>query len=268
LLSVICGWILYARIRIAKADRLLSVRLGNPKIGRMLLIGMLATGAVVQAQEAPVGLIQEANRAHVRETTPVSGGASFYAGEELSTEEGGMLALSVGSTGFRLLDSSRAAFYRGAAGPVAELRRGTLIFRKEAGGENFEIVASDVRIVSNGEEAATGQVAIVSECDIRVTSVAGRVDVTSGKQTHAVNEKDAYRVVPEVSVLDRRASISPDDPGYHESHTHKSCAAVATKSGALPRPTGWSPFFKIATGTALLVVGISVWQAFESPSHP
>jgi hypothetical protein len=81
---------------------------------------------------------------------------------------------------FSLAANSRAHFYSGEKGSVAELANGTLTFRRDAGTEGIEVVASDVRIVR------TGLVTVFSPCKINVTSVAGRDcgDLRSG---------DAYR---------------------------------------------------------------------------
>src|SRR4029077_2295086 len=120
----------------------------------------LAVSVSLQAQDAPLGVVQQASAAHVRQA-PVSEGATLYPGEELSTDVGGVLAVSIGGAGFRLLESGRVFFYAGSGGPVGEWRSGTFPFRKEAGNNNVTIVASDVKIASKGEEPATGQVMIV-----------------------------------------------------------------------------------------------------------
>jgi hypothetical protein len=51
-------------------------------------------------------------------------------------------------------------------GAACRLTQGTLVFRKDAGGQNLTIVASDVRIVSKGDAPVTGQIIIVSRCEI------------------------------------------------------------------------------------------------------
>jgi hypothetical protein len=237
----------------------------------VLCAAALSVSASLQAQDAPLGVVQQASSAHVRQAA-VSEGATVYPGEELSTDVGGLLAVSIGGAGFRLFESSRAFFYAGSAGPVGELRSGTLTFRKEAGNNNITIVASDVRIVSKGEGAATGQVMIVSPCEIRVTTVVGQVEVTSGTETRVMNERETYSVTPEVSVIDIRSSISPEDPGYHQSHTHKSCAADRStkKWGGPPVGSGSSHFVKWAVIGGAVVAGVLLWPKGHdvSPSTP
>jgi len=234
----------------------------------MLVVFAFAASTPTRAQEIPVGVVQQATRAALKQV-PVSEGATVFSGEELSTDTGGVLAVSVGTTGFRLLESSRVFFYRGASGPLAELTQGTLVFRKEAGGQSLTIVASDVRIVSKGDAPATGQVILVSPCEIRVTTVSGQLDVTSGTETKAISDKETYSVKPHDAVTPMRAGVSPDDPGYHQAHTHKACEERHDKNwGGLPKSPSTSSFLKLAGAGAIIATIILIHQADESPSHP
>ncbi len=244
----------------------MGITLGN-RIGRILLFASLGSSTLSPAQEAALGVVQQANRAHLKQSA-VTEGATVYAGEELSTESGGSLDLRIATSRFGLLENSRASFYREAKGSVVELSGGTLTFRREAGGAGIEVVASDVRIVPQGEAEVTGQVTMVSPCKITVTSVVGQLEVTSGKETRTVNEKESYSVIPEVSVLDVRAYISPDDPGYHQSHSHKACAPRYSKRGSPPVGAGSSHFLQIALASVGVVTVIGIWRAAESPCKP
>jgi hypothetical protein len=241
------------------------------KIGRALVVAALAVSAASRAQDPALGVVQQAIRAQLKQN-PVSDGASIYAGEELSTDTGGLLALSVSTAGFQLHESSRAFFYRSpkSPGPVAELRNGGITYRKEAGTDNITIVASDVRVVSKGDGVATGQVVIVSPCEVRVTTVTGQVDVTSGKETRTVEENKSYSVIPETSVFDVRKNLSPDDDDYHKFHSHKTCAALPPKSlNGIPNGDISPTHFLLKVGVPVgVVTGIIVWKAMESPSHP
>jgi hypothetical protein len=250
------------------------MNLAEKSMGRAFVLVALATvSGVAWAQEPPLGVVQQASHAHVKQGE-VTEGATVYAGEELGTDVGGVLALSVGGAGFTLLESSRAFFYSSAAGPIAELRNGAATFRKEAGGATIAIVASDVRITSKGDGPVTGQVMIVSPCEVRVTTVVGQVEVTSGSETHLIGERETYSVTPEVSVSDPRGNLSPDDPGYHESHAHKSCTAErGARRGAPPVGAGSSHFLKIAAiagaaAAAAAVLLLSPKSSSESPSRP
>src|SRR6476659_7747369 len=161
------------------------------RIGRVLVFAALAVSANTRAQEAPMGVVQQAIHARVKQGD-VSEGATVYPGEELSTDVGGVLALSASGVGLRLLESSSAFLYHSGTGPLTDLRNGTMTFRKEAGSSNITIVASDVRIVSKGDGAATGHVLILSPCEVRVTTVVGQVEVTAGNEKQTMGERETY----------------------------------------------------------------------------
>ncbi len=234
----------------------MSRTLGN-RIGCIVLFASLACPPL-PAQDAPLGVVLQANLAHVKESA-VSEGSTVYAGEELSTEVGGSLDLRIANSRFSLAASSRVHFYPGTSGGVAELSDGTLTFRREAGADGVEVVASDVKIVPKGDGPVTGQVTIFSPCKITVTSLLGELEVTAGKETRTVAEKESYEVFPEMSVVGVRTYISPDDPAYHESHSHQAC--VAPKS-----PNNSGRFTKIAAAAALGVGAIII--ASKLGSHP
>jgi hypothetical protein len=213
-----------------------------------------------------LGVVLQANLAHVRGSA-LTEGATLYPGEDLSTEIGGSLDLRILNSRFSLAANSRAHFYSGEKGAVAELVDGTLAFRREPGA-SVEITASDVRIVTKGQGLVAGQVTIESPCLITVTSVAGELEVTSGSETRVVAEKESYSVTPEVAVAAVRTALSPDDPGYHASHTHMSCAFNHDPKQA-------SRFRKIGPalvlgGVAALLAGkfLSSSPSVESPTQP
>jgi hypothetical protein len=218
-------------------------------------------------QRAPLGVVQQANRARLGPST-VTEGATLYAGEMLSTDTEGLLELQIGSLRFGLPESSEAAFYPRTNGSVSELARGTLTFKRDTGGADLEIVASDVRIVPEGDGAVMGQVTIVSPCKVRITSLLGQLDVVSGKEKRTIKEKETYSVMPEVSVLDVQARISPDDVDYHRSHSHKACAAGYFPRLGSPGGAGSSRFLLLAGTVAGVATGVGIYLATESPDKP
>jgi hypothetical protein len=212
-------------------------------------------------------VIQHADRAHLGPGV-VNEGATVYGGERLSTDSGGGLDLRVGTSRYALLENSQASFFPGAKGSIAELISGTLTFKRDADGGNIEIVASDVRIVPDGDGAVMGQVTIVSPCKIKITSVLGQLDVVSGKEKKVIKEKEEYSVMPEATVLDIKERVSPDDDDYHKSHSHKSCAAGYIPRGGSPLGAGTSRFLLLAAGVAGGVTAIGIHVALESPDRP
>jgi hypothetical protein len=212
------------------------------------------------AADAPLGVVLQANLAHVKESA-ITEGATVYPGDELSTDVGGSLDLRIVNSRFSLAANSRAHFYSGEKGSVAELTSGTLTFRRDAGIGGVEVVASDIRIVPKGEGAVIGLVTVFSPCRIDVTSVAGEIGVTSGTETRIVAEKETYSVIPEVSVLAVRNYISPNDPTYHQSHAHQAC-----NLGKDPNNSG--RFRKIGLLAGLGAAAVLAGSKFLTTSHP
>src|SRR6202000_1660263 len=103
-------------------------------------------------------------------------------------------------------------------------------FRRD-NADAIEVVASDVRISPQGDSPSTGQVTIFSPCKISVTAITGDLKVIAGAETHNVVEKESYEVLPQQSVISVANFISPDDPAYHQSHTHKTCTTPRQSNG-------------------------------------
>src|SRR4029077_2024715 len=125
-----------------------------------------------------------------------------------------------------------------------------------------------------GDGPATGQVMMAAPCEIRVTSVVGQLDVSSGTEMRTLGERETYSVTPENAVIAARSVVSPDDPGYHQSHEHKACQQQQDHKpwGGTPVGSGWSHFLKWAAIGAAAVAGILLWPKGhgndESPSSP
>jgi hypothetical protein len=239
------------------------------RIGRALLCAsLLCPPPSPAATDAPLGVVLQANLAYFKQSA-ITEGATVYAGEELSTDVGGSVDLRIADSRFSLAANSRAHFYQGTQRAVAELTDGTLTFRRGEGADGIEVVASDVRIVPQGEGAVTGQVTIFSPCKITITSLTGAIEVTTGKETRTVLEKEAYSVTPEISVLAAKTFISPDDADYHQSHVHKACALAED-------PNRSGRFRKIALAAGLgggaILAGIKFLTSSkpgeESPTKP
>jgi hypothetical protein len=205
----------------------------NPgtRLGCFLVIASLAFAPTSPAQDTPLGVVLQANLARIHQSA-LTEGASVFAGEAISTDVSGSADIRVANSRYSFAASSVGRLYpgHGAKGSVAELTNGTLTFRRD-NGDSIEVVASDVRIVPQGAEPATGQVTIFSPCKISVTAITGDLQVTAGTETHTISEKESYEVLPQQSVVAAANSISPDDPVYHQSHTHKACVVPKQSNG-------------------------------------
>jgi hypothetical protein len=201
------------------------------RLGCLLATASLAFVPSSSAQDTPLGVVLQANLAHIRQSS-LSEGASIFSGEEITTDVSGSADIRVANSRYSLASSSHGQFFpaHGAKGAVAELTSGTLTFRRDSG-DAMEVVASDVRIVPQGDGPVTGQVTIFSPCKINVTAISGDLQVTAGSETHVVSEKDSYEVLPQQSVVSAASIMSPDDPAYHQSHTHKACVVPKQSNG-------------------------------------
>jgi hypothetical protein len=208
----------------------LSSTLGT-RLGCFLATASLAFAPLSPAQDTPLGVVLQANLAHVRQSA-LTEGASIFAGEEISTDVSGSADIRIANSRYGLAANSQGRFYPAHAtkGSAAELTNGTLTFRRD-NADTIEVVASDVRILPQGDAPATGQVTIFSPCKISVTALTGELLVTAGAETHIVAEKESYEVLPQQSVIAAASFISPDDPAYHQSHTHKTCTTPRQSKG-------------------------------------
>ena len=201
------------------------------RLGCILAVASLTFAPLSPAQDTPLGVVLQANLAHVRQSA-LTEGASIFAGEEISTDVSGSADVRIANSRYGLAANSQGRFYpaHSAKGSVAELSIGTLTFRRD-NAESVEVVASDVRIAPQGDAPATGQVTIFSPCKISVTAITGDLTVIAGAETHNVAEKESYEVLPQQSVISVANFLSPDDPLYHQSHTHKACTTPRQSNG-------------------------------------
>lgn len=201
------------------------------RLGCILATASLTFAPLSLAQDTPLGVVLQANLAHVRQSA-LTEGASIFAGEEIATDVSGSADIRIANSRYSLAANSHGRFYpaRASKGSISELTNGTLTFRRD-NGDNIEVFASDVRIVPQGDAPATGQVTVFSPCKISVTAITGDLQVTAGTETHVVAEKESYEVLPQQSVVSVQSFVSPDDPAYHQSHTHKACVVPRQSSG-------------------------------------
>jgi hypothetical protein len=228
----------------------LSSTLGT-KLGCILAVASLTYALPSPAQDTPLGVVLQANLAHVRQSA-LTEGANVFAGEEISTDVSGSTDIRIANSRYSLAANSHGRFYpaHSAKGSVAELTNGTLTFRRD-NGDAIEIVASDVRITPQGDAPATGQVTIFSPCKISVTAITGELRVVAGAESHLVAERESYEVLPQQSVIAAAGSLSPDDPAYHASHTHKGCTTPRQSNSS-------SQFTKIGIIAGAAGAGIAV----------
>jgi len=213
------------------------------KLMRCCLIGLLIStlvGAPVQAAGSqPLGVVLQADRAHLG-VGEAQSGASVFAGDILSTEQTGTLRARLGAAQVALLPNTTAAMGLASAGASAVLERGTLVFASAAANA-IEVHASEARIRPKTAQALA-QVTLVGPLEFLVTSQRGELEVAIGSEVHTVAEATSYRVLVD--------------------------ASAAEASGPRPAAAGRSRFLLIA----LILIGAGtaygIWRAVRSPDRP
>jgi hypothetical protein len=202
-----------------------------------------------EARPAALGIVVQANLASLG-THAVSEGSSVYAGEQLSTGEGGSLQLRSGAVRFQLMGESSATV-RGNADVEtqafsAELAKGEAIL-SVASGAAGEICARGACVRGGGAGPVTVRVRVMGPKELRICAKRGGVTLTYHGEGAAIAEGGSY-----VAVLD-----PPDDQK----------APQQGAKGTLRRRTA---FLLIAIGvaTAIAVPLIMKGSAYESPDRP
>ena len=231
--------------------------------------GLLVLVPTCSAQDQPIGVLLEAEKAHMR-STATSAGASIYPGDLFGTDSQGMALMRIDQTRFQLAADSTAAVFTGPKGPIAELRHGTLTVSSSSLAAGFEIYVSDIHILPGSDaRPLLAQITYDSPCEVRIDVQHGALEVSSGKETKTIEEGHSYRVMPETSVSDfRDTALSPYDRDYHKSHNHLNCAAPPERHMRMPAAAGthFTPYAIGAVGGVIAIIVIH--KALESPDRP
>lgn len=204
----------------------------------------------VPAPPAVLGVVAGAERAHLN-SAAVSEGATIYDGDHFSTEPGGMLLLRGDATALDLAEESDVIVRSGANGAqnmVAELGRGTLVFRA-ARAAALEIAALEA-LIRPAENARTiGQVTIMGPKELRIYARRGSLQFSYRGETRTIAEGESYRVV-----LDP----SEDDPKKKE----------AVNPGGRRKAFVFVAFGGGAAGAAAVFFENQKHKKMESPDRP
>jgi hypothetical protein len=222
--------------------------------------------AHAQAASPALGIVVKSSAAHIGNAAAADG-ATVYSGDYLSTEDKGAIQIRVSTLSLELQNNSAAHIYRTPYGAIVELERGTALYTTPGGHENLVIVASDVRATPVLSLPDFGRVSIDDPCKVTVTSLRGQVDVQVGSESRLLEQGKAYRVAAE-NAISYRDYISPEESDYHNHHEHKPCAVMQTVKGHAPIAPGQNRFLYVAVGTVALIGGLTIPEAFESPSRP
>ena len=161
---------------------------------------------------------------------------------------------------------------------VVEIERGTFAYTTKGTNDDLTFFALDIRLVPKTNMPASGQVSIVSRCDVHIMAVHSTIQVTSGKESRTIEEGKSFKVLSEFGV-DYRDSWQPvpadypdyaKDAQYHHSHAHTACP-VGVWQTASRSPIGAlasGHFAEIVGGGAAIFTGWIIHEALESTDRP
>lgn len=218
----------------------------------LILCVSLAGLPVWGAPNRPLGVILQAERAHVS-LAAATPGSTIFDGDTLSTEAQGTLRLRTGPAQLYLANGSAAAMRQNDAGVAATLLGGTAVF-SAAGSNALEIRAFEARIRPQTDAPTVGQVTLVGPKELIVTSRRGSLEITVDEETQIVPEATSYRVV-----MDAAASAEPQGP-----------RGIGARGGQQRRPrrAGRTRFVLVLLVATAVVTALAVDEVFESPDRP
>lgn len=152
---------------------------------------LMLVGAPLHAAQNPLGVVTQSSGGHLNNAV-ASAGATLYIGDRLGTDSKGAMALRAGTVQLILSEASILFMNRDDSGLIPRLDSGSVAFHVE-GNEGFRVTAADVTVRAQSQAPAFGQVTL-ERCDVLVTSRAGALEVTAGKENKIVEEGKTYRV--------------------------------------------------------------------------
>ena len=248
-------------------------------IGSFALTLGLSNG-VSYAQQAPqvpqAGIVTLAVNA-TSGNGSITQGATVYSGDLLKTADNGRLQVQVGTIQFVLSGNSSSRIFHAGNRTLVEVERGILAYSVRGTNEELILYAQDIKVVPRTSASAAGQIDITTRCSVTVTSTRSPIDVTSGKETHTIEESKTFRVTS-VEGVDYRDDWKPvltdypeypRDADYHHSHGHVACpAAYVEQARHAPIAGGSGHFVELMGGAVAVVIAIAVHEAVESPDRP
>jgi hypothetical protein len=206
--------------------------------------------APAAATVPPLGVVLQAQRAHVDNNAAASG-ATVFDGDLLQTEHEGMLQVRFGLSQAYFLPGSSAIVHQSPDGFAANLNSGAVVL-SSGKGEMFHLLANGATIQPAEVQPTVAQVTWVGPKELLLRSRKGALQVSLGDEVKTIPEGTSYRMVI--------------DPG----------AAAAAGQGSGPGPqgngntqaTGKNRFLFFVIGGAAVATGVGVALAIESPSTP
>jgi hypothetical protein len=225
-------------------------------LSRSCLIAVLIAGLLnipaFAANEAPLGLVTQAQSAQIGDTK-VDVGTSIFPGDTLATGIGGTLRLKFGASQLYLLSGSSASLASTASTNAvhALVSRGTVGFSSN-GKDQIELeIPQGILHAANGVPAY-GQVTILSPSEVVISAYRGTLVLDYNGESRSIPEGKSYRVT-----LDLEPAAQPQAP-----------AGAGTGSGSTKRAmnTGALAWAIVAVGAAG-GLGYGIWDILSESSY-
>jgi len=187
-----------------------------------LALAVLLAAAPALAAPKPLGMVLSAEKARLA-TGLAQTGTSVYAGDAAFTGKAGALMMQLGNAQVQLGGESQANFQESDGRVTALLTRGTLSFSVQ-GEESMLVYAAGMWIRAQSTASTNGEISVVNENELLVTSRGGALEVILGDETTIVPQNQTARIRPE---LDRKVI-----EGVGEKNGRKRRLAVYVLTGA------------------------------------
>jgi len=229
---------------------------------------------VCLGQTSVAGVVTLANQSFLGGAS-LSEGATVFSGDLVRTEDEGQVQIQAGRIKLTLQAQGSFRIFRAGDRVVVELERGAMAYAM-SGASDLVIYALDTRLVPERTDGATGQVTIVSRCEVKATSQKQTITVTAGKETKTIEETKTYTVRSDFGIEYHDSwkptpSDYPDfDPNstYHRTHSHSACGLLAKEGSTVAKPAVGSHFKVAAAIIAGGVTCLVICRDFESPDTP
>jgi hypothetical protein len=228
-------------------------------LSRCVLIAILIAGLLnipaYAADEKPLGLVTQAENAHIG-NAKVAIGTTIFPGDTLATEAGGALRLNFGSSQLYLLSASSATLSQNASATMvhAVVGHGTVGFSSN-GTDHIELEIPQGILRAANSEPAYGQVTIVGPLEVVISTYRGTLSLDHDGEVRDIPAGRSYRVTMELEPA--AAAAQPQAPAGVGGSGTKRALNTSTLAWAL-----------VAVGAAG-AVAYGIWDVLsESSSAP
>ena len=171
-------------------------------LSRCVLVAILIAGLLnipaYAADEKPLGLVTQAENAHIG-NAKVAIGTTIFPGDTLATEAGGALRLNFGSSQLYLLSASSATLSQNASATMvhAVVGHGTVGFSSN-GADHIELEIPQGILRAANSEPAYGQVTIVGPLEVVISAYRGTLSLEHDGEVRDIPAGRSYRVTMEL----------------------------------------------------------------------